>query len=280
MRYFLTVCFRIHVKSLKKSTGKQRREDRINALRERLVAKHDNWLNGRISRMHAFQIHPRLVINNASRRGITQVEDRVLLLPSSLGHESIKASALPALQELAALEGNLRKAQAYEEILKVREAVKDFDSAVREKRKNARRQEPNAVANECIDELRRIRDEHIDAYNSARQALISLGIIKTNTAPTVEISTSTNDMYFPSLSVNDCFRETKRSVGDSRRIEHFSGLEGVAEITNETSSNSDPEVTADELDYARITPESPSKPYQGTQQSARASRLGGELLGI
>ena len=106
---------------------KHHREGRVDALRERLTSMYEEWLTGRISRMHAFQNHPSLMSKPGGRVVNSGIEDRVLLLPSSLGFKSIEALNSPALIELATLEGELRKSQACKEVLNVREAVKSLD---------------------------------------------------------------------------------------------------------------------------------------------------------
>ncbi|KAJ7719106.1 hypothetical protein B0H16DRAFT_1795918 [Mycena metata] len=112
---------------------------------------------------------------------------------------------------LAEEEGKLREGEAYDLIRRLQTACKGL-SALEDRKRLEKGQKSATAAGEQVLDARRRRDELIKAYNSVRQAMISLGTLLESTDPA-------NDQ-FPVLTVKDTFmksRRRERALGDSRR---------------------------------------------------------------
>ncbi|KAJ7711700.1 hypothetical protein B0H16DRAFT_1744912 [Mycena metata] len=141
---------------------------------------------------------------------VCEVECEKLWLPSDFTPEQ-RVALGSTMIALAEEEGKLREGEAYDLIRKLQTACKGL-SALEDRKRLEKGQKSATAAGEQVLDARRRRDELIKAYNSVRQAMISLGTLLESTDPA-------NDQ-FPVLTVKDTFmksRRRERALGDSRR---------------------------------------------------------------
>ncbi|KAJ7645720.1 hypothetical protein B0H17DRAFT_878467, partial [Mycena rosella] len=101
-----------------------------------------------------------------------------LWLPSELNEP---ARAVSGMQELAAIEYELRKGQAYDALADVRTAIKTFNFNVAFKIVQVQGQSANTRAQNFLRTLANDRLIAADGYRRARDALLRLGLLPTDT---------------------------------------------------------------------------------------------------
>ncbi|KAJ7113877.1 hypothetical protein C8R44DRAFT_630668 [Mycena epipterygia] len=132
------------------------------------------------------------------------VHDEKLFLPSDFPSE-IDRRALD-LTSLAVEEGKWREGQAFDHLRALQNIVKAITALRNRKIRDDRQQKQNTRAGDNIREAMALRDQHMVAYQVARQAHITL----------------TADSTFPPLTEQDLYMKSvqqKRRVGDSRHTD-------------------------------------------------------------
>ncbi|KAK7046323.1 CxC2 domain-containing protein [Favolaschia claudopus] len=132
------------------------------------------------------------------------IHDEKLLLPSDFSSDNERLEL--DIANLAAEEIRWREAQAFDALRAIQNIVKTISALRGRKIKNDRQQKQNTRAVDNILEATKLRDQHMDLYEIARQALIALN------GPT----------KFPLLTESDLYMKPvldKRRVGDSHRTD-------------------------------------------------------------
>ena len=128
------------------------------------------------------------------------VQNEKLFLPSDF----LSAAEREALDltSLAEEEARWREGQAYDSLRIVQNIVKALSALRNRKKKNERHQKQNSRAGDAIEDTENRRDQHMESYEAARNALNALGVGST----------------FPPLKAEDLYMKSvqqKRRVGDS-----------------------------------------------------------------
>lgn len=135
-------------------------------------------------------------------------EEEALYLPSDFtAAERVKFD----LVHLANIESKLREGQANDWIAFVQNVVRKIGTMLLYKQKHYRGEAMNTRATSNLLEAHIRRDEGIQNYNAARQALIDLGV-----------TDGSESSSFPHLMPHDTFRKAvdrRRKTGDSRRMD-------------------------------------------------------------
>ncbi len=126
---------------------------------------------------------------------------RTVYMPSAIPESTREGLGM---KDVADREVVCRKELAISCVLKLREVCRILGAVLQSKIKNDRGQEQNTRANQSIESTKRVRDCLIADYNRHRRALIKLGAVS-------ELSTD-----FRELKVEDCFRRTTTTAGNSR----------------------------------------------------------------
>ncbi|KAJ7939058.1 hypothetical protein B0H13DRAFT_1851231 [Mycena leptocephala] len=131
------------------------------------------------------------------------IEAELLYLPSDFSEAERREMNLV---QLAIEEARWREGQAFDTLRALQNVVKALRALQRRKFKNNRQQKQNTRAMEHIDEGIKRRNHHMEAFNAARLAIITL----------------TGSSNFPILTEADLFMKSvqqKRQVGDSNRTD-------------------------------------------------------------
>ena len=131
------------------------------------------------------------------------IEDECLYLPSDL---STAERQKFDLKKLAAEEARWREGEVFDILRALQHVVKAISALRNRKTKNDRHQKQNSRAGDQIREALTRRNHHMESYNAARAAVISLN----------------GSSNFPALTENDLFMKSvqqKRHVGDSKRTD-------------------------------------------------------------
>jgi hypothetical protein len=146
------------------------------------------------------------VAKQASSNSPPAVQNEVLYLPSDLtSSERMRFDFIA----LGLEESRWREGQAFDALRATQNIVKGISALRDRKFKNDRQQKDNTRSNTQIRELERRRDLHMNSYEAARQAMISLGSLDPQ-----------SKTEFPRLTEADLYMKSvrqKRHVGDSRR---------------------------------------------------------------
>jgi hypothetical protein len=152
------------------------------------------------------------------RQAPCEVEREKLWLPSDFPFSEREALDLAIL---GGEETKLREGEAFDALLLIRTAVKTVVALRDRKTKNARGQAENTRSGILIKNAEGQRDLHMQTYNFARSAMITLGFLD----PRDTLSP------FPPLTLEDTFmksRQRKRGLGDSHRTDgllwHIGGI--------------------------------------------------------
>ncbi|KAJ6552856.1 hypothetical protein B0H19DRAFT_1072355 [Mycena capillaripes] len=131
------------------------------------------------------------------------IEAELLYLPSEFSEAERREMNLV---QLAIEEARWREGQAFDTLRALQNVVKALGALQRRKFKNDRQQKQNTRAMEHMDEGIKRRNHHMEAFNAARLAIITL----------------TGSSNFPVLTEADLFMKSvqqKRQVGDSNRTD-------------------------------------------------------------
>jgi hypothetical protein len=172
-----------------------------------------------------------------------EVEEEEMGMPSDILRN--KSDLPESITSLARIEMQLREAEAREALNGIRNTVRMLGATWDMKGAHARGYKLNTRANTALEDLSCRRDDYIETYNRARDAMMRL-----KETGTIECSA-----VYPSLSVKDTYRkppEVRRRIGDSRFIDGalWSGasttVPGRLPTNNEKESPSreDPALTA------------------------------------
>ncbi|KAF7371487.1 CxC2 domain-containing protein [Mycena venus] len=180
------------------------------------------------------------------------IEDEKLFLPSDLTEMERQKMDLVAL---GAEESRWREGQAFDVLRALQHIVKSISALRNRKLKHDRQQKQNSRAGDQIADAIKHQNHHIESYNSARLALISLNGL------TNFLSLTEADLFMKSV-------QQKRRVGDSKRTD---GLLWWAKAlaTGESDDQGDNDITMADSEH-----DNDIVVMSGTQMSKRKS--GGE----
>ncbi|KAJ7039980.1 hypothetical protein C8F04DRAFT_1178331 [Mycena alexandri] len=134
------------------------------------------------------------------------LHEEKLFLPSDFSTDSDAERQELDLAGLAAEEIHWREAHVFDSLRAIQNIVKTISALRGRKIKNDRQQKQTTRAGDNIEEATKLRNQHMDVYEAARQKLIALN------APSSYPVLSENDLYMkPVLQ--------KRRVGDSRHTD-------------------------------------------------------------
>ncbi|KAI0027460.1 hypothetical protein K488DRAFT_61527 [Vararia minispora EC-137] len=165
--------------------------------RNKLTTHIHRWRQSQASFM------PRIADKLDQSRAI-EVEDEILWLPSDL---TVPERTIMKLAGLADQERALREGECFDAISAVRSAVKTLSYSRKDKvdHSHGMKQQTRSLAS--IAKAEGVRDAHMARYNSAREALISLGYLENG------------NFDFSILTAKDTYRKNVNAphqVGDSR----------------------------------------------------------------
>ncbi|KAJ6607969.1 hypothetical protein B0H10DRAFT_2304322 [Mycena sp. CBHHK59/15] len=138
-----------------------------------------------------------------------EVEHEMLWLPSDFSVAQRVAMGVDMIA-LAEEEAKLREGEAYSLIRCLQTACKGL-SALEDRKRLEIGQKGHTTAGEQVLDARLRRDNFINAYNSVRKAMLSLGTV---------VDDGDENSQFPPLALKDTFmksRRRERALGDSRR---------------------------------------------------------------
>jgi hypothetical protein len=165
------------------------------------------------SQIRAWRSDQKLLMPKAgdaiAQQSSCEVEHEKLFLPSQF---SLSERKEMGIDMLGAEEAKLREGQAFDALLKIRTAVRTVTALMDQKQRDARGQAQNTRALRRVREAEAQRNVYIQMYASARDAMISLGVL----------DPEDSQCSFPLLTLADTFMKSpyhKRGLGDSRRTD-------------------------------------------------------------
>jgi hypothetical protein len=213
------------------ATVKEEHEHHLASLQKEVKTRREK-LSSRVTAWRAVQ---RVLMPGAGNAVIQQppceLEDEVLYLPSDFSPSEREAIGVSLL---GTEEAKLREGEAFDALRAVQVAVKSITALRDRKRKNARGQGENTRAGAYIRDAEARRDLHMKTYKTARNAMISLAVVREGDPHSP----------FPPLTLEDTFMKScqrGRGLGDSRQTD--GKLWHVGGRNTSTKSNTAPQVT-------------------------------------